>query len=426
MYCKHCGKQIDDNSEYCRYCGTDLSNKVLPGIPNITTRYKKLICLGVLWIFLSFASSEGWICGFLVSAFLIPLTMVSILYLLSKVGKFSVNLLWNTNDSRKVKKWKVVYYLASATILLFILNDSSHQDRNYRIMDLIFGSVFLWGIVTLIICVVTLYLKKSSLSHQTQEHLQEKNKKLKGYLCKAFLISFTVLSVIGMVILGCYIYDQIMQPEQPTPPEINNLMYESTCPDDHHPHMIDLGLPSGTKWACCNVGASKPEEFGGYYAWGEVDEKSNYNDVNYSHSKGDDNNGDGFYDKDERYENLGSCISGTQYDVAYVKLGKLWQMPNKEQFKELNHYCTNELVVLNDIRGCKFRSKKNGKSIFLPAADSYYGPKGSVRDNCGYYWAGTMAPASEGAYYLYFCSDYVEVDYHGFLNMGHSVRAVAK
>ena len=45
------------------------------------------------------------------------------------------------------------------------------------------------------------------------------------------------------------------------------------CPDNNHPHMIDLGLPSGTKWACCNVGASSPEKAGGYYAWGETEEK---------------------------------------------------------------------------------------------------------------------------------------------------------
>ena len=48
------------------------------------------------------------------------------------------------------------------------------------------------------------------------------------------------------------------------------------CPDDHHPHMIDLGLPSGTKWACCNVDATKPEEYGGYYAWGETETKDSY------------------------------------------------------------------------------------------------------------------------------------------------------
>ena len=53
-------------------------------------------------------------------------------------------------------------------------------------------------------------------------------------------------------------------------------MANAQCPDNNHPHMIDLGLPSGTKWACCNVGASKPEDQGGYFAWGETEEKSEY------------------------------------------------------------------------------------------------------------------------------------------------------
>ena len=52
----------------------------------------------------------------------------------------------------------------------------------------------------------------------------------------------------------------------------NSTSYK-TCPDDKHPHMIDLGLPSGTKWACCNVGADTPESYGSYYAWGETEEK---------------------------------------------------------------------------------------------------------------------------------------------------------
>ena len=59
-----------------------------------------------------------------------------------------------------------------------------------------------------------------------------------------------------------------------------------TCPDDNHPHMIDLGLPSGTKWACCNVGASSPEEYGGYYAWGETTEKDVYDWNTYTYCEG--------------------------------------------------------------------------------------------------------------------------------------------
>ena len=59
-----------------------------------------------------------------------------------------------------------------------------------------------------------------------------------------------------------------------------------SCPDNNHPHMIDLGLPSGTKWACCNVGAHSPEEYGGYYAWGEISEKPVYNEVTYLYATG--------------------------------------------------------------------------------------------------------------------------------------------
>ncbi|MBR5067900.1 MAG: hypothetical protein IKX25_00720 [Bacteroidales bacterium] len=51
---------------------------------------------------------------------------------------------------------------------------------------------------------------------------------------------------------------------------------QSSCPDNNHPHKIDLGLPSGTKWASWNIGASASEEYGGYYAWGETEEKDYY------------------------------------------------------------------------------------------------------------------------------------------------------
>ena len=58
-----------------------------------------------------------------------------------------------------------------------------------------------------------------------------------------------------------------------------------SCPDNHHPHLINLGLPSGTLWACCNVGATTPEGSGGYYAWGETEEKSEgYDWKNYIYS----------------------------------------------------------------------------------------------------------------------------------------------
>ena len=91
------------------------------------------------------------------------------------------------------------------------------------------------------------------------------------------------------------------------------------CPDNNHPHAINLGL--GVKWACCNVGASDPWEYGGYYAWGETEEKSYYDYSTYIHS-------DGSWDT---CHDLGSDIAGSQYDVASVKWGGAWRMPTYEQ-----------------------------------------------------------------------------------------------
>ena len=139
-----------------------------------------------------------------------------------------------------------------------------------------------------------------------------------------------------------------------------------TCPDDNHPHMIDLGLPSGTKWACCNVGASSPEEYGGYYAWGETEEKTAYYWENYIHCNG----------REEECHNLGSDISGTEYDVAHVKWGGKWCMPTAEDYLELDYELHNEITwewtTLNGVKGMKFTSKINGGSFFLPAAGLKY------------------------------------------------------
>ena len=127
------------------------------------------------------------------------------------------------------------------------------------------------------------------------------------------------------------------------------------CPDGNHPHMIDLGLPSGTKWACCNVGATRPEKYGCFYAWGETEEKDYYDRNNYTHCDGSE------------YSNLGSDIAGTKYDVAHVKWGGNWQMPSLDQFQELLDHCESEWTYINRAGGRKFTSKINGNTIFLPA-----------------------------------------------------------
>ena len=131
------------------------------------------------------------------------------------------------------------------------------------------------------------------------------------------------------------------------------------CPDQHHPHMIDLGLPSGKKWACCNVGASSPEKYGGFYAWGETSEKNVYDWSTYIYC-------DGSW---ETCYDIGDDISGTNYDVAHVhgKWGGNWRMPNMSEAKELFSYCSHEETYYNGVNGYMFTGL-NGNSIFIPAA----------------------------------------------------------
>ena len=188
----------------------------------------------------------------------------------------------------------------------------------------------------------------------------------------------------------------------------------SLCPDDHHPHLIDLGLPSGTKWACCNVGATTPEGYGGYYAWGETKEKKTYNWSTYTHCDGSWTT---CYD-------LGSDIAGTKYDVAHVKWGGSWMMPSRDQQVELLNNCSSEWTTVKGIDGIIFTGA-NGVSIFLPAAGDRWGGDLNSVGIGGYYWASTQNPSySYDAGSLYFDTGYLDwVSYNR--NKGQSVRPVA-
>ena len=153
---------------------------------------------------------------------------------------------------------------------------------------------------------------------------------------------------------------------------------------------VDLGL--SVKWASCNVGATAPEEYGGCYAWGETEEKSSYVEKYYLYY----NNGS--------YTNIGSDISGTQYDVAYAKWGGAWRMPTLYEIKELKDDCTWEWTTLNGVNGYHV-SGPNGNSIFLPAAGNRDGKVVYAQDSNGYYWSGSLSSSySYLAYYLYFDS----------------------
>ena len=142
---------------------------------------------------------------------------------------------------------------------------------------------------------------------------------------------------------------------------------------------IDLGLPSGTKWASHNVGATKPEQFGNYYAWGEMETKDYFDWSTYQYS----------INSSSTCQDIGDDISGTEYDVAHVKWGGNWCMPNREDIEEMLDNCNNERTTLNGVKGFKFISKINGNSIFLPAPGSYDGELDLVGE-VGHYWSSTV------------------------------------
>ena len=209
----------------------------------------------------------------------------------------------------------------------------------------------------------------------------------------------------------------------------------STCPDGNHPHMIDLGLPSGTKWACCNVGASSPEGYGGYYAWGETSEKQVYNEVTYQYATGQDNNGDGKYDDYDSdtglygvWQNIGSDIAGTSYDVAHVKWGGSWRMPSVEQIQELLDNCTSKWTHVNGVYGREFTGP-NGGMVFLPAAGHRWGDGLYDEGDYGYSWSSTQNPDGIYTRYastLFFRSVYAYWGDSGYRSYGRSVRPVSK
>ena len=188
-----------------------------------------------------------------------------------------------------------------------------------------------------------------------------------------------------------------------------------TCPDDNHPHLIDLGLPSRTKWACCNMGATLPEGYGKHYAWGETQDKTVYNWETYTLC-------DSTWEK--CYE-LGS-IAGTEYDVARVQWGGPWHMPTMEQCEELLENTASRYTLKNGIYGREFKGA-NGGIIFLPAAGNRWEGDLYYQNGSAYYWSATQLPNfNYGAFYIYFNRNEAFWDDFWSRGGGLSVRPVAE
>ena len=169
---------------------------------------------------------------------------------------------------------------------------------------------------------------------------------------------------------------------------------------------VDLGL--SVKWATCNVGATKPEEYGDYYAWGETTTKSSYSYDNYKWS----NDGFDTFTKYCTSSDYGTVDNKTVLeladDAARANWGGAWRMPTDAEWTELRENCTWTWITKNGVNGYEVKSEANGNSIFLPAAGCRDYDGLSSAGNYGHYWSSSLYADDPGyAWYVYFLSDFV-------------------
>ena len=196
---------------------------------------------------------------------------------------------------------------------------------------------------------------------------------------------------------------------------------------DHSFHeYVDLGLPSGLLWATCNVGANTPEEYGGYFAWGETQPKDYYDWSTYQYCMGSsttmtkycDNPSYGF---NGFTDNLTTLLP--EDDAATANWGSDWRMPTIGEWQELYNNTTCTWTTQNGVNGHLFTAS-NGNSLFLPAAGCRGGSDLNWAGSIGYYWSSSLDTDYPGrAWERVFHSDNYGVDFSGRY-YGQSVRPV--
>ena len=189
---------------------------------------------------------------------------------------------------------------------------------------------------------------------------------------------------------------------------------------------VDLGLPSGTLWATCNIGANAPEDYGDYFSWGETEPKDTYHWSTYKWCNG--------------YEQLPKYCSISRYgyngftddltvllfedDAAAANWGGDWRMPTREEWNELREYTTNRWITQNGVGGWLFIGL-NGATLFLPAAGYRYVISLNDDGRCGDYWSSSLQTESPSiAWCLHFYSSYFNIGIRHDRDCGLSVRAV--
>lgn len=187
---------------------------------------------------------------------------------------------------------------------------------------------------------------------------------------------------------------------------------------------VDLGLPSGTLWATCNIGANSPEEYGDYFAWGETSGyfagKTYFDYYNYKWADSSYN-----HFRMTKYNSADKNALDLEDDAAYVNWGANWRMPTYDQFKELidRRFTSYQWTTLNGVRGLKIVSRSNDNYIFLPAAGQDVSFDNGIY---GFYWCTECNRSGTEAYSLNFTYDDVRLDFDYKCDRwdGRSIRPV--
>ncbi len=179
------------------------------------------------------------------------------------------------------------------------------------------------------------------------------------------------------------------------------LSYSGTMTEKY----VDLGL--SVKWARCNLGASKPTDYGDYFAWGETEPKTNYTWATYKWmqaGKSDwqyitkytaaDRKTEGiWYDSDGNFIGDNKTTLDAADDAATANLGSPWRMPTGDEIQELIDNCTWTWTTQDGVKGYEVKSKKNGNSIFLPATGCRNGSEFINAGSWGLYWSSSLRSA---------------------------------
>ncbi len=290
--------------------------------------------------------------------------------------------------------------------------------------------------------------QKNEVGRKMIDFLPNRGQKIKFYAaqCQPLEVEISEFVTGGAEYQMHIVYEKnsVVEPVvvEPTPPSNNatvthddndmpvmeeNTAHPTTSIGGHE--YVDLGLPSGTLWATCNIGANAPEEYGDYFAWGETDTKSTYDWSTYKYCleiKGEPMFTKYCFQKKWGYQKFTDSRTALESsdDAATVNWGNYWCMPTRAQFQELKDECTWTWTTKNSKDGYEVKGP-SGMTIFLPAAGCRVNESLYDVGFDGSYLSSSLdkdSPLSSSAFYFH--SYTVNPDKWRFRDIGYSVRPV--